>query len=317
MEEYKISVLHRLKESLEEKGFLVFCPGLESNSSFDLIARRENEIYVVKVMQNIDTFREPNAMEMINLSKAIGGIAVIVGRRAGNGDLEDGIVYFRHRVPILTNTTFHEYVDGIRPFVYSGPGGFYVSLDSRRLHYEREKRGFSIGYVSSRAGTSRRSISLYEAGSDATFEVFMKLAELFGPEIASEMDLSKRLADVVEVQDNSLLDDVFSRALLSVLERIGLGAMPFRRTPFNALLTQKMRALALMEVSKNLMIQEEKIKSMKGIADVLGNESIIVPKERTMKDSIYGCPVVSISDLRSVNDPSDFLELIEKKKSMR
>ncbi len=317
MEDFKVSILQKLRDDLEVRGFAVFCPGLEGNSSFDLIARRDDEIYVVKVMQNVDTFRESNAMEMVHLSSATGGIAIIVGKKAGNGALEDGIVYFRHRVPILTKTTFDEYVDGIRPFVYSGPGGFYVSLNSRRLHFEREKRGFSIGYVSTKAGTSRRSISLYEAGSDVTFDVFMKLSRLFGPEIASGLDLSKNMHEINENEDHVYPDDDFSRTLFSMLQKIGFGALSFRKTPFDALLTEKMRSVALMEVSKNILLQEEKIRSMKGIADVIGNESIIVPRERTMKVSIYGCPILSISDFRSINDPDDFLELIEKKKSMR
>jgi predicted transcriptional regulator len=145
----------------------------------------------------------------------------------------------------------------------------------------------------------------------------MKLSRLFGPEIASGLDLSKNMHEINENEDHVYPDDDFSRTLFSMLQKIGFGALSFRKTPFDALLTEKMRSVALMEVSKNILLQEEKIRSMKGIADVIGNESIIVPRERTMKVSIYGCPILSISDFRSINDPDDFLELIEKKKSMR
>lgn len=306
-----------LYRTLLHRGFKVSDPGLNGLVSFDMIAKRENEIFIIKILHNVDTFRKSNATELVHFSGAVDAMAIVIGKKASNGDLEDGIVYFRHRIPILTVPTFLDYVDGVRPFVYSGPGGFYVSIDGDKLHERRESMGYSIGYVSGKVGISRRSISLYESGSGATIDVFLKLEKLFGTDITSDLDLMDELRKTNMETKSELMSDELTREVFFSLASIGVGMLNFRKTPFDALLTEERKSIALLDLVRDVLLQASRIDSMKNIADLLENESIIVPRTRTDKDNIHGCPVLSVDELASIQEPGDLLNLIAKKKSSR
>ncbi len=315
MEDFRKQAITELYRNLVRRGFTVSDPGLSGLVSFDIIARRDDEIFIIKILHNIDTFRESNSLELAHFSHAIDAVCVVIGKKASNGELEDGVVYFRHRIPILTVMTFLDYVDGVKPFVYSGPGGYYVSIDGRKLHEKRESRGYSIGYVSGKIGISRRSISLYEAGNGATIDVFLKLERLFGADITSDLDLIGEIRKVQAAERVEEAVDDFTRQLFSSLSSIGIGMLNFRRTPFDALLTEEMRSIVLLDLVRDVLIQSSRIESMKNIAEVIENESIIVPRTRTERESIHGCPVVSFEDLAKISEPEDLMNLIAKKKS--
>lgn len=315
MEDFRKRAISELYRSLVRRGFNVSDPGLSGLVSFDLIARRDSEIFIIKILHNIDTFRESNSQELVHFSRAIDAVCVVVGNKASNGELEDGVVYFRHRVPILTVITLLDYIDGQRPFVYSGPGGYYVSINGEKLHERRETSGLSIGYVSGKVGISRRSISLYEAGNGATIDVFLKLEQLFGADITNDLDLNVEIRKVEAAQKIEETFDEFTKQIFSSFSSIGMGMLNFRRTPFDALLTSEMKSIVLLDLVKDMLIQSSRIDSMKNIADVIENESIIVQRTRTEKESIHGCPVVSFEDLSGITEPEDFLNLIAKKKS--
>lgn len=315
MEDFRKQAITELYRNLVRRGFTVSDPGLSGLVSFDMIARRDGEIFIIKILHNIDTFRESNSRELVHFSRAIEAVCVVIGKKASNGNLEDGVVYFRHRIPILTIMTLLDYIDGSKPFVYSGPGGYYVSIDGEKLHEKRETSGYSIGYVSGKIGISRRSISLYEAGSGATIDVFLKLERMFGADITNDLDLNTELRKVQAAEGIEELVDDFTKQIFSSLSSIGIGMLNFRRTPFDALLTAEMRSIVLLDLVKDALIQASRIDSMKNIADVIDNESIIVPRSKTDRDSIHGCPVVSLEDLAKIREPEDLLSLIAKKKS--
>ncbi|WP_162509590.1 hypothetical protein [Thermogymnomonas acidicola] len=59
--------------------------------AFDIVARREDERYILKILFNIDTFRASSAIELIRVSKITESVPVVLGgERTGNGPLERG-----------------------------------------------------------------------------------------------------------------------------------------------------------------------------------------------------------------------------------
>src|SRR5438105_3699465 len=70
--------------------------------SFDLVARRERDLVMVKILGNVDALSEPIAQEIKVLCKFLDARPILVGLRSGAGNLEDGVVYNRHDIPIMT-----------------------------------------------------------------------------------------------------------------------------------------------------------------------------------------------------------------------
>src|SRR5207247_5799947 len=100
---------------------------------------------------------------------------LVVGERSGTGSLEDGVIYTRFGVSILSRRTLGEFLEeGVPPFLYSAPGGLYVRLDADALRRLREERQVSLGTLADIAGVTRRTIQMYLEAVSATMEVAMR-----------------------------------------------------------------------------------------------------------------------------------------------
>lgn len=312
VEDLRKTMIKTLHNQLESKGFRVSDPELDGFVSFDLMARRDTDRFVVKVLQNVDTFKSLNAQEILRLARITSSLAVVVGERAGNGELQRGVVYYRHHVPILSVRTFFDYVEGDVPFVYSGPGGFYVPIDGEALRLAREELGYSIGYVSNRIGTSRRSISLYENGSAATVDVFLKLEELLMEDIRKHMDMlhtyDEAVIEHINEFSNSFIEEVFN-----IMMRGGYDFHSIKRSPFDAIAYETLESLLMVGLFQDLSSRTKRAVAIRNVSEIFDNIPLVISRKNTDKEQIGGCPVVTLSELKKANDAGDLVRILVKK----
>ncbi len=305
-------MIRTLRDRLEARGFKVSDPELDGFVSFDLIARRESERFILKVLQNVDTFKSINAGEIIRLARITSSVAIVIGHRGGSGSLQRGVVYYRHHVPILSLKTFIDYVDGDAPYVYSGPGGFYVPIDGEAMRSAREEMGYSIGFVSNRIGTSRRSISLYESGNAATVDIFLKLEDLLMRDIRRSLDMlsvpAEVPADNVHEFANSFIEEVFN-----IMIRGGYDFQSVKRSPFDAIAFERLETLMLVGLFEDMSSRTERAVAIRNVSEIFENIPLIISRTNTDKEHIGGCPVVNLSELRNAQGKKDILQILVKK----
>ena len=311
MDDYRRGMIEYTGRFLRESGFSISACDLDGLSSFDLIARRDNESYVIKILYNVDPFRIENAIEISRIGKMLGSAVLLIGERAGNGFLEDGIVYFRHSIPIMSTETFHNYVYGEKPLVYAGPGGYYVSLDGKKMQEARSRARLSIGNVSMSIGTSRRSISLYESGNSATLEVFQKLTKILKEDISRRIDISEYTnvkEDEPEKPEDEFLYDIYTNVI-----KIGLDMNLIRKAPFNALARDHMReGLFLMGLFEDMAMNRERILAIKSISDLMDKFPLLVSRQETSKETVGGCSVITAKKLSEISDHDEFLRVVSR-----
>ncbi len=306
--------MNKVFRSLIRSGFNVSDPTLGNLLSFDLIARREKLRLIIKILQNIDTFRGSNALEMIRISKLTRGTPLVVGEKAGNGLLERGVVYYRHSIPMLSAESFQDYIEGEQPCISSGPGGFYVSIDSEALHRKREELGYSIGYLSNKIGVSRRSISLYESGSSITIDIFLKLERILGEDLRKGIDLTEVAANLEMPQDEENIANEFLREVFEIMISNGFDFHAMRRAPFDAIARESVEDFLLVGLIETLNGRREKIDALRNISRIFENDAFLVSRMQTDKENIVGCPIISVSELRQIGDRDTLINLIEKRK---
>ena len=241
------------------------------------------------------------------MSAMTDSVALIIGEKAGNGKLETGVLYFRHGVPILSLESFEDYIEGNAPFVYSAPGGFYVGINGQKMRNLREKNDYSIGYIAQKLGVSRRSVSLYESGSSATIDIYLKLESILKGDISREIDISISAEPDMPVSPAS----DFVNEVLGIMTSIGYTSEYISRNPFDGLsfsAESRLMVGTFSDANENL----NRIKAIKKISDVLEEIPIIVNREGISGKDVYGCRIISFSDLRKVYDIDRFYELLEK-----
>lgn len=312
MEDYKADILRQLRSFLRTEDFIVSEENASSLFAFDIIAKNEDEIYLIKITYNIDSLKSDIVIEMKRFACSFNISALVIGIRNGNGVLEDGVVYFRHGMPIMTLSTFMEYIRGNRPYIYSGPGGFYVPIDGKKMQEARIRSGSSIGYVSGRIGLSRRSISLYESGNSTTLDVFEKLVEILKADISKTLDLVQIAREWEDIQEEAVDDDFFVKLARSLLNELGIMTETFKKFPFNALGKNEDKDLLVMGLFEELSKNASRVPTIRQISDFVEKDPLIIVEEKTDRDYLGGCKVISIDEIRE-NGLSRILEKRERK----
>jgi putative transcriptional regulator len=142
---------------LEDAGFVVSDRCAIRPKSFDVAARRGNDVLLLKILGNIDAFDAKTGAEMRRLGEYLHATALVIGLRTRDEELDPGVVYFRHGVPVFSpDTALELFVDGVPPLIYAAPGGLYVNIDSEVLADAREDRDWSLGQLAQELGVSRR-----------------------------------------------------------------------------------------------------------------------------------------------------------------
>lgn len=280
--------------------------------SFDLVARRDRDLLILKVLGNVDALSDAIANEIKTLCRFLEGKPLLVGLRAGTGALEDGVVYNRHDIPIVTPATLAEFVlEGAAPMVFAAPGGFYVRLDHQALRAARHERGVSLGVMAQIAGVSRRAIQMYEEGMSASIEAAMRLEEFLQTELIRPMDplhgFDPALFQPPE-PPAAAADDPMEALVRRLLEGLGYEVRATRRSPFNALSTQQTDTL-LTGMGRESPALRRRTRIVHSVSSITERPGLFIV-ERTTRTQLDGVPVVSRTELRKLSDPDAVLQLI-------
>lgn len=205
--------------------------------SFDLIARKNGTLLIIKVVSHIDSVSEDVAFDLEVISRHLGGIPLIIGERARDAELERGAVYIRYGIYAISPATLYDYfVDLTPPLVYASPGGLYVNIDGEVLRDLREKRSMSLGDLGQVLGVSRRTISKYESGMGTTLDVAIRIEEFFNTGVVKSINLilhEPPKAMEPEPRDTS----TGNLTPIEFFKQIGMQLHTLHGAPFQALLT--------------------------------------------------------------------------------
>jgi len=274
-------------------------------SSFDFIARKDNLLLVIKVLNNIDSLHEEVAKEFISIAKFLDAVPIVIGRRTCSSYLEDDVVYFRYGVPIITYSTLENYLQGILPFVCAAPGGFYVNVDGEILREMRIERGISLGQLARIAGVSRRTIQLYEKGERASVEAAEKIAEFLGEDFLKPINFWEEIEkEKIEISRE------IEYEMLKILEELGAFIFPTMRSPFRAI-TELLNERIMVGVNERRVV--EKARLISNLSRVAEKECVIF-MESSHRKNIEGVPIIERRELKRIHDPKEVIDLISERK---
>ncbi len=302
--------VQRLKEELERKGWeaAIIC-GIRG-TLFDLIARKDENLLLIKLLSNVDSLKREIAYELKALAVQLGGTPVIIGERTSVGELLDGVIYYRYNIPIVTLETFLEYLEGRLPCIYSGPGGVYVRINGKVLREKRLEKGLSLGYVAWHCRVSRKAILGYENDMATEIDVASKLVELFGEEILKEIDFVSEWRSDVEKYVIREPDELVSR-----LMQLGLEVTYLRRQPVRLLM--EFREGEEVNFIGNIGKLGRTLKRigeiLERISEIVERDPLLIVENGGEKREVCGVAVISRKELTKVEDVDGFLRLLKKR----
>ncbi len=314
----RTALIGNLTAMLEDAGFTVSDRCAVRPKSFDVAARREADLVLLKILGNVDALDAETGAEMRRLGEYLEATPMVVGLRTRDEDLKPGVVYFRHGVPVFNPDTAYElFVEGMPPLIYAAPGGLYVSLDGDLLADEREERGWSLGRLATELGVSRRTVSKYEDGMNASIEVAIQLEELFDQPFSSPVDVLDGAEDVRDADPTPSAPDADpdDEHVVHVLTSAGFTVHPTARAPFKAVSEDDDgRAMRMLTGhSEFTRAAEKRARIMSSIGEVAHTRSVYFTKEDSKRKSVDGTALVSCEELASIDDPDAIRDLLRER----
>ncbi len=298
---------------LVDAGFVVSDRCSIRPKSFDVAARRGEDLILLKILGNIDGFDAQTGEEMRRLGTYLDATPLVVGLRTRDEDLNPGVVYFRHGVPVLSPDTAMElFVEEVPPLIYAAPGGLYVNIESETLCEEREARGWSLGRLAQELGVSRRTVSKYEDGMNASIEIAMELEDLFERPLATPVEVLEGAEDVRKSEPTPSPPemDPDDAVIVTVMTQAGFQVHPTSRSPFKAISEDEEGPLhVLTGHSTYSRTAEKRAKLMASIGRVTGTRSVYFVDD-AREESIDGTAIVSRDEVEDMGDVDDVREMI-------
>ena len=93
-------LINTTRAILAKAGFDVSAALTMRGICFDVVARLDQKVLIIKVLSNIDALSKDNAEEMKALAEALSAVPIVIGERSSSGALEPGIVYSRFNISI-------------------------------------------------------------------------------------------------------------------------------------------------------------------------------------------------------------------------
>lgn len=272
--------------------------------SFDLIARRADELLVIKGVVHIDSMSEEIAHELAAIAHFLKGKPLVVGEKARDAELERGAVYIRYGIVSTSAMTLYDFfVEEVPPLVYAQPGGLYVNINGGLLRTLREEQGMSLGDLASALGVSRRTISKYESGMGTTLDIAFRMEEIFDMALVEAIDpLSHPNPFAEGIPDHS-------EELPPDFSRIGVEYFSTRNAPFEGLAFYGDETILTGYGPAQKVMRRAAL--IANLSNITNSRAVCVIKGYNKQKRIGIALIIGEAELESLESGSDLIDLID------
>ena len=332
-------ILREIKYLL--KSFDFKTSDIYDRSCFDLLARKDNILIILKILVNIDSLTSLQAEELSKIAGTFLASPIIIGLKSKHNFLEEDVVYERHEIPVITPQTLcNIVVNDIHPEILAKRGGYYVKIDGKLLRQLREEKNLSLKELADLSHVSRETIYRYEQGNSQTYpETAMMIEEILQNPITVSINL-------LESEKKNSLDKKIQEPI--ELIKLGYDVKSSKKTPFDAISESNENAHEIMKLQEKLENKLDEIEKIRAeinkkttnnnilitnlergrnektlnniahktqdISSVTGYDALFVLENEHEKESINKIPAIYTWELKDMSNIEDLLKLIKERK---
>lgn len=310
-------------------------------SCFDILARRDDILIILKIYKNIDSLTQSQAEELSKVAGTFLASPIIIGLKSKHNYLEEDVVYERYELPVISPQTLCNIIaNEIHPEILSKRGGYYVKVDGKMLKQMREKYNLSLKELADLSHVSRETIYKYEQGNSQTYpETLLMLEEILNTKLSVDINLFE--SDYYKSLDRKIKEP---RELIN----LGYDVKSSNKTPFDAISERKLENKKLNKLKEKLedtLIEVEKLKrevnkqrvrnnilitnmerrrdekklnqiadQTHDIAEITQNEALFVLEDSKDKKIIKKVPSIYTWELKDMDNFEDLIKLIKERK---
>ncbi|MCR5027122.1 MAG: transcriptional regulator [Methanobrevibacter sp.] len=278
--------------------------------SFDIVARKNLLILLLKTFVNIDSVNESNAREMKQLANIFLASPIIIGAKSRNGLLEEGVIYERYDIPTIGFETlknmiiYNEY-----PEILADRGGYFVKIDGNVIKQYREDYSLSLKDLADLAHVSRATMYKYENEIvRANTETAMILEEILNTKVTLDIDILKYNQED-QIQYNA------SGEGAADLSKLGYGVVSTNKSPFDAVAKDEQTSLiANVEKNRSQKTLKRMAVPLKDLSMITSSEPVFIINNDKIKESLGTIPVIKSWELKEFEHSQELIKLIKERK---
>jgi predicted transcriptional regulator len=299
---------------------------------FDLLVKKNDNIFSVKIFPNIDNLNADIIDNIKSLSLLLKSKPLLIGIRNRYQELEDNTIYIREGLPFITLATLENIINkDLYPYVLARRGGGIMFLNGNVMKLMREKHSISRKELSELLGVTKRTVCAYENESMRPSE---KIANRIS-DILNNQDIFRKINLFdwnfkFEIDQKESREDIdlnpFESHLQEVLDDIGISSywykkstIPFKLSLYSNIPDEKDESSFYPLFSgvseENKKINELSFKCLKMFTELFHTNSLfIVNNDIKIPDSLkkIKIPIVRIRKLEKVDDEAEFIDLIQE-----
>jgi len=288
-------LLRKASALLERNGFTVFqCAG--TRACFDLVARRDDELFLIKALENIDSFTSEQARDLDKLSFMFNAKCAILGESTKEGRMDDGVLYQRQGIPAFSLRTMASVLEGELPDSRKCKV-LSIAIDGKKLAEARKAKDCSLDKLSIQTHISKETLYRYEHGQiGASVENVARLERVLGVNIRKPI--------------NPFNGEPKPADEKTVFSSLGFKSVKAKSAPFEIAAKERKRLFAGEEADKRTMKKRACI--YQHISKILESTPCFLLGE-SKEDRLEGIPVIRRSELKEIKKARELLKLLEER----
>ena len=301
-------MLQEIEKLLISEGYKT--SDIYDQGSFDIVARKNLLILLLKTFTNIDSVNEKNAHEMKQLANIFLASPIIIGAKSRNGILEEGVIYERYDIPTIGFETlknmiiYNEY-----PEVLADRGGYFVKTDGNVIKQYREDYSLSLKELADLAHVSRATMYKYENEIvRANAETAMILEEILNTKVTLDIDILKYNQED-QIQYHTTGESAED------LSKLGYGVISTNKSPFDAVAKDDSSSLiANVEKNRSHKTLKRMAVPLKDLSMITSSEPVFIINNDKIKESLGSIPVIKSWELKEFERSQELIKLIKERK---
>jgi len=301
---------------LDDAGFSLSSQCEVRPSCFDLVARKGDQLLLVKVLSNIDALTKDDADALQLVAHFFNATPLIVGQKTRKGELDSGVVYKRHGVSTIAPRSFQTMiVEEKLPREYAQRGGRLVAIDGAKLRQARLQQEKTTGDLADCVHVSARAILAYEKNEmDVSIDVAERLEKVLETDLMIPIDILQERAEPPTMQHGAPTD-VLEVRVNEFFARLGMKVLWTDRAPFHVAAKEKDTPLISGVGSIKSWSLKKRIEILKSVSKVAESDAVIIVEEGESEENVADLPVIRQLELDNIDKPRELKKIIEERSS--
>jgi putative transcriptional regulator len=303
---------------LEDAGFNLSSQCDVRPSCFDLVARKEEQLILVKILANIDALTAEDAMSLQLVAHFFNATPLIIGKKTRRGDLDDGVVYKRYGVSTIAPPSFQRLVSEQQlPREFVQRGGRFVAIDGTKLREARRSLNISTEELAECAEVSTGAILAYERDEiDVSRDVADKLELVLETDLLIPIDLLSKPSELPDLhgkqKDTQWSTDIEKR-VDDFFERLGMSVLWTDRAPFHVAAKEEGPPLMSGVGSLKSWTLKKRMGILKSVSRITESDTVIIVEEGQAEENVSDLPVIRQLELDEIDKPDELKKIISER----